>query len=131
MQIRVLGLMYRSVAAISILTIATAGSALAQRPLAHNSSDMWTGGNHSSRGNQPLPAILDANAKATNQAEADDDDQARYKVIRIGVLPGKTASFLTVVRAVNNLEHVTGYSFIKAGFNKPKGALTAQGFIWR
>jgi uncharacterized membrane protein len=92
---------------------------------------MWTGGNHPSQSNPAPAAISNGNADIMNQADADEDDQARYKVIPIGVLPGKTASFLTIVRAVNNLEHVTGYSFIAAGFNTPKGALTGQGFLWR
>ena len=131
MQIRATGFICRSIAAISILTITAAGTALAQRPSAHSSSDMWTGGNHSPEGNQPLPAISNGNADITNQAESDEDDQARYKVVPVGVLPGKTNSFLSIVRAVNNQEHVTGYSFIEAGFNTPKGALSGQGFIWR
>ncbi len=123
---------FRSVALTSILTLTMAAAALAQeQPRSHNSSTIWFGGNHLSQKNQPPPAISDGNAELMNQGDWDDDDQAHYKVIRIGVLPGKTASFLPIVRSVNNREHVTGYSFIAADFFTSKGALTGQGFIWR
>src|ERR1700676_1554693 len=79
----------------------------------------WTGGNKMSPTTQPLPAT------ANTAVEANDYD-VRYNVVPIGVLPGKTVSFLTVVRAVNNLEHVTGYSYVYSG----NLFLTGQGFIW-
>ena len=121
----------RSAALASMLIIATAAAANAQqRSIDRKGSAMWFGGNHLSQNEQPPPAISDGNAEIINQDDP-DDDQVRYKVIRIGVLPGKTASFLPVVRTVNNREHVTGYSFIAADFFTPKGALTGQGFIWR
>jgi uncharacterized membrane protein len=120
---------HRSVAIMSMLTITFAGAALAQRPPAHRNSDMWFGGHHPSQSNQALPEISTNSAQSINPDDSDNDDQVRYKVISIGV-PGKTASFLTIVRAVNNREHVTGYSF--AGDpSTPKAALTGQGFIWR
>jgi uncharacterized membrane protein len=48
-------------------------------------------------------------------------------VVPIGVLPRKTTSFLTVVRAVNNREHVVGYSYLYSG----NLFLTGQGFLWQ
>src|SRR5690348_3799318 len=102
MKIPAIDSIYRSVAVMSILTITVAGPALAQRPPAHKSSYMWFGGHHPSQSNLALPAISADSAQMINPDASDSDDQVRYKVIPIGVLPGKTASFLTVVRAVNN-----------------------------
>lgn len=121
---------YRSVALTSMLTITMAAALAQQQPRSHNSSAMWFGGNPLLQKNLPPPPILNGNAEIINQDDR-DDDQVSYKVIRIGVLPGKTTSFLPVVRSVNNREHVTGYSLTYADGFTPKGAAAAQGFIWR
>ena len=121
----------RSVALTGMLmiTIAAAGQAQQHSPVRTNSA-MWFGGNPLSQTSQLLSATPNGRAEINNQDNR-DGESVRYQVVPIGVLPGKTASFLTIVRAVNNREHVTGYSFIAAGFHTPKGALTGQGFIWR
>ena len=121
---------YRSMVFTGMVTVTMAAVAFAQQPRSHNNSAMWFGGNLPSQKNQPSPAISNGNAEILNQADRDDDNQVRYRVVRIGVLPGKTTSFLSIVRSVNNREHVTGYSLIDAEGFTPKGAATAQGFIW-
>ncbi len=121
---------YRSMVFTGMVTVTMAAVAFAQQPRSHNNSAMWFGGNLPSQKNQPSPAISNGNAEILNQADRDDDNQVRYRVVRIGVLPGKTTSFLPIVRSVNNREHVTGYSLIYAEGFTPKGAATAQGFIW-
>jgi hypothetical protein len=72
-------------------------------------------------------------SKAITQAPAANletlDRNVRYKVVPIGVLPGKTTTFLANVRAVNNKERVTGYSYVNTG-DFHSLFLTGQGFIW-
>ncbi len=109
------------VAGMLIITMAAAANAQQRR----TDSDMRAGGNHLSQTSQP-PETSGANLETDALSRHD----VRYKVVPIGVLPGKTASFLTIVRPVNNLEHVTGYSYI-AEFGTPEAALTGQGFVWR
>ena len=123
---------FRSVALTGILTITVAATALAQQPRSQNNSAMWAGGgNRLSQTNQPLAESSAANIQTNSPDATPDDDDTRYKVVPIGVLPGKTASYLPVVRSVNNRAHVTGYSLIYADGFTPKGAAGAQGFIWR
>ena len=51
----------------------------------------------------------------------------KYKVVRIGVLPGKTNTSLTNdVNVINNLGHVVGYSYVA-----PEAYQTAQPFLWK
>ena len=113
-----------------VVALAAAGTVTAQNPVidwkniamttAHGSrATMWAGGNHMSQTNRPLPQ--------TSFGAMETNNNARYKVVPIGVLPGKTTSFLTTLRAVNNIEHVTGYSYVYTG----DMYLTAQGFIWQ
>jgi uncharacterized membrane protein len=105
--------------AVSLVT--TVVPADAQQSSIHGTgSMMWTGGNRISQTTHPLSQTSFA-AMETNNGNA------RYQVVPIGVLPGKTTSFLTIVRAVNNLEHVTGYSYVYTG----DIFLTSQGFIWQ
>jgi uncharacterized membrane protein len=91
-----------------------------QRSIDRAGSTVWTGGKRMSQASQPLPQTSFATIETNN-------DNARYNVVPIGVLPGKTTSFLTVERAVNNIEHVTGYSYVYTG----DIYLTGQGFIWQ
>ena len=100
------------------LIVTMAASVNAQPPDIHR--HMWTGGNTVSESNQAL-------LQWSNPHVDSDDQDVRYSVVPIGVLPGKTASFLTGVRGVNNLEHVTGYSFVLTG----NLFLTGQGFLWQ
>lgn len=118
---------YRSAALASMFLVTMAAASAQQRAIDRKGSTIWAGGNRLSQTNQPLLEISAVNLETDALCRHD----VRYKVVPIGVLPGKTASFLTIVRAVNNREHVTGYSYIYADFGTPKGALTGQGFIWR
>ncbi len=98
----------------------TVAAADAQQSSIHRSREtVWAGGNHMLQTNRPLPQ--------TSFSTLETNNNARYKVVPIGVLPGKTTSFLTTLRAVNNIEHVTGYSYVYSG----DMYLTAQGFIWQ
>lgn len=104
----------------SMLAVTMAAPANAQeRAINGTGSPAWTGGNRMSQPSQPQPQ--------TSFAPVETNNNVRYNVMPIGVLPGKTTSFLTVVRGVNNLEQVTGYSYIYTG----NIFLTGQGFIWQ
>jgi probable HAF family extracellular repeat protein len=112
---------YRFAALSSMLINTIAAPANAQgRAIIGTGSAAWTGGNRMSQPSQPQQQTWFAPIETNN-------DNVRYKVVPIGVLPGKTTSFLTVVRGVNNLEHVTGYSYVYTG----NIFLTGQGFIWQ
>ena len=83
----------------------------------------WTGGNRMSQTSQAPPQVTNGNLETKNH-------DVRYKVVQIGVLPGKTNTYLTVGRSVNNSGHLTGYSFVYNGdYNNI--FLTGQGFIWQ
>jgi uncharacterized membrane protein len=116
-------------AVASVLIVTTAAAARAQQ-LAINrgrtDSALRTGGNHMSQANQSQQQASQTSVEASARVESDNEN-VRYNVVPIGVLPGKTVSFLTVVRAVNNLEHVTGYSYVYSG----NLFLTGQGFTWQ
>jgi hypothetical protein len=108
-------------ASVSMLIVTMAAPANAQqRDVYRNVSPPWTGSNHMSQPSGSLPQTSNANVETNN-------NNARYDVVPIGVLPGKTTSFLTVVRAVNNREHVVGYSYLYSG----NLFLTGQGFLWQ
>lgn len=102
---------------IAGMLIVTMDAANAQQRL--TDSKMRTGGNHMSQTSQPLPE--------SSAISPSGQHDVHYQVVPIGVLPGKTVSFLSIVRAVNNREHVTGYSYVYDG----DIALTGQGFIWQ
>ena len=88
----------------------------------------WTGGNHASR---PLPLTATADVETNANVVANNKSTARYNVVPIGVLPGKTVSFLTNSRSVNNLGHVTGYSYVYSATDPNNLFLTGQSFIWK
>jgi uncharacterized membrane protein len=91
-----------------------------QRSIHRTDLSTWTGGNRMSQTSQAPPQTPNGNNETKNH-------DVRYNVVPIGVLPGKTTSFLTVVRGVNNIGHVTGYSYVYTG----DIFLTGQGFIWQ
>ena len=67
-------------------------------------------------------------AQVSSQPEGKKHD-ARYNVITIGVLPGKTNTYVSEFRGVNNLGDVTGYSYVYTGDINTLFS-TSQGFIW-
>src|SRR5579871_524233 len=91
-----------------------------RRNVDRTGSTVWTGGNRMSQTSQPQPQTSFATMETNNR-------NVRYKVVPIGVLPGKTTSYLTTERSVNNIGHVTGWSYVYTG----NEALTGQGFIWQ
>lgn len=111
--------------AMPVSLVMTSLPAHAQRTGLSERSDSLasTGGNRMSQTSQTPPQTSNANIESNYH-------NARYKVVPIGVLPGKTTSFLTVVRGVNNFEHVTGYSYVYTG-DYHSLFLTSQGFIWQ
>ena len=88
-----------------------------------NGSSAWTGGNHMSLTSQTA-------RRNSNAAIETNDHNSRYRVVTIPVLPGKTTTFLTSQRDVNNIGHVTGYSYVYTG-DYHSLFLTSQGFIWK
>jgi uncharacterized membrane protein len=88
-----------------------------------NGSRSWTGGNHMPQGSKAILQAPNANLETLSR-------NVRYKVVPIGVLPGKTTTFLANVRAVNDKEHVTGYSYVNTD-DYHSLFLTGQGFIWQ
>ena len=111
--------------AMPVLLVMTSLPAHAQRTgLSERSGSLAsTGGNRMSQTSQTSPQTSNANIESNNH-------NARYKVVPIGVLPGKTTSFLTTQRDVNNIAHVTGYSYVYTG-DYHSLFLTGQGFIWQ
>ena len=107
--------------AMLIVTIAAPAHAQQRGIILPSTSSTWSGGNHPSSANLPLAQAASASSEILGNI------QPRYNVAPIGVLPGKTASFLSAVRAVNNRQHVTGYSYVYAG----NLFLTGQGFLWQ
>jgi len=55
----------------------------------------------------------------------------KYTVVQIGVLPGKTNSFLPDAKSINNLGHATGYSFAYKPGDFNNLFRTGQAFIWQ
>jgi hypothetical protein len=78
-----------------LLIIAMAAANAQQRAIERKGSMIWAGGNRMSPTNQLLSEAPGANLETDALCRHD----VRYKVVPIGVLPGKTASFLTIVRA--------------------------------
>lgn len=93
-----------------------------QRSIDRTDSRTWIGGNRISRASQSAPQTSKPDFGTNNH-------DARYNVIPIGVLPGKTNTYLEEGKTVNNLGHITGDSYAYSG-----GAndifLTSQAFIW-
>jgi len=110
---------------LAVLLVMTAVPANAQRIGLSERSGLpaWTGGNRMSPTSQTLAQTSSGNIETNNH-------NARYKVVPIGVLPGKTTTFLTTQRDVNNIGHVTGYSYVYTG-DYHSLFLTGQGFIWQ
>jgi len=105
-----------------MLFVVTAAPANAQQNSIQRdgSPGVWMGGIRPSVATQKSPAMATRNPQTINH-------DARYKVVPIGVLPGKTNSFLADTRPVNNIEHVTGYSYVSTG----DFFLSSQAFVWQ
>src|SRR5664280_1512945 len=112
-----------SVLALAFSLVMTAPSGAQQSSSRRTGSPPWTGGNPMSQTSQTLPQTSKANIET-------NDHNVRYKVVTIPVLPGKTTTFLTTQRDVNNIGHVTGYSYVYTG-DYHSLFLTGQGFIWQ
>ncbi len=110
----------KSMWATGLLSVMISAPVSAQPRTNLSPGSLNTGGNHLPQTGQPRATTTSDTVEANNY-------NVRYNVVPIGVLPGKTVSFLTVVRAVNNFQHVTGYSYIYSG----NIYLTGQGFIWQ
>ena len=96
----------------------------AQQRSSHRSDlSTWTGASRMSQSSQTLRQTPNGNNEGKNH-------DARYKVVPIPVLPGKTNTVLGDGQlSVNNSGDVTGYSFVYSG-DYHSIYLTAQGFIW-
>jgi len=82
-----------------------------------------TGADRISPTSQMAPQPANGNIGTNNH-------NVRYNVVPIGVLPGKTNTVVPDIKSVNNLGHLTGYSFVYTGdFNSV--FLTGQAFIWQ
>jgi uncharacterized membrane protein len=105
-----------------VLFLVNAALASAQQRRIHRTDlSMWPGTDRMSQSKLPQPA---------NATIETNNHDARYEVVPIGVLPGKTNTFLPELKTVNNIEHITGYSYVYSGdFNNL--ILTSQAFIWR
>jgi uncharacterized membrane protein len=110
-------------AALASLVMTAVPVTAQQRSIHRSDSPMSTSGGQMSLSNQTLLQTSNTNIETNNH-------NARYDVVTIGVLPGKTNTVVPNVKSVNNFEHLAGYSFVYTGdFNNV--ALTAQGFIWQ
>jgi probable HAF family extracellular repeat protein len=103
-----------------LLTIIPANAQLSS--MRGGNSPEWTAGHRMPHTSQPL------RTQNTNANTLHHD--VRYKVVPIGVLTGKTNTYLPA-RAVNNFEHVTGFSFIWYGGDFQSQAVTTRSFIWQ
>lgn len=73
---------------------------------------------------------VQSNLRTRSGRPANDDD-VRYKAVSVGVLPGKTNTYLDEEPSVlNNLGHVAGFSYVFTG-DIHDFFLTAQAFIWK
>ena len=85
----------------------------------------WTGSNRMAQSGRTLsPSFSSSVATRENQ-------QVKYKVVQIGVLPGKTNSFLPDLKSINNLGHAAGYSFTYKPGDFNNLFRTGQAFIWQ
>ncbi len=67
-----------------------------------------------------------------NRLTFDSHNQnVKYTVVQIGVLPGKTNSFLPDAKSINNLGHAAGYSYAYKPGDFNNLFRTAQAFIWQ
>ncbi len=107
--------------AVSLLFTVTPASAQLSSMHDGNSPE-WSAGHRMPHTSPPM-RTPDAEVNTTQH-------DVRYKVVAIGTLNGKTNSYLPA-RAVNNFEHVTGFSFVWYGGDFVSQALTSQGFIWQ
>jgi len=114
-----------AVLAMTVSLVITATPVNAQRTsLSERSGSLVpTGSNRMSQTRQAMPQTSNANLETNNH-------DALYKVVPLGVLPGKTNLNVADGKSVNNLGHVTGWSFVYTGdFNSV--FLTGQAFIWQ
>jgi len=104
-------------ATLAVMFTITA-SANAQRGDSDFSSRRALSSAHRISNSQPVPKIATANSS-----------NAKYKVVPIGVLPGKTATILDEPgKPLNNFGHVVGWSYTQDA-NRPYQS--AQPFIWK
>jgi probable HAF family extracellular repeat protein len=113
-----------AVLAMTVSLVMTATPVNAQQSsIRRDGPPPWTGSNRMSQTRQATPQTSNANLETNNH-------DARYKVVPLGVLPGKTNLNVADLKSVNNLGHVTGWSFVHTGdFNSV--FLTGQAFIWQ
>jgi len=105
--------------AVAVIVIPVGANAQSRRDLLASRIDL--GPSHRS----------DRSASKGAQAKAAGHQDVRYKVVNVGVLPGKTNSVLPEEdHILNNLGHVIGFSYIHTGDANDYYA-TAQGFLWQ
>ena len=117
-------------ATLLLLTLTISVSLFGQNKTKHNSERFET-----EAGGLQLGARHFSQASAIADTFESDKrsgvhNSVKYKVTQIGVLPGKTNSFLPDLKTINNLGHAAGYSYVYTGdFNDV--FRTGQGFIWQ
>jgi uncharacterized membrane protein len=108
-------------AAIVLFLVNAAPVSAQQRSIHRTDSATRTSADRMSQTNQRPP---------TSNGAIETNNNVRYNVVPIGVLPGKTNTFLPEAKPLNNLQHLTGYSYVYTGdFNSV--ILTSQAFIWQ
>lgn len=122
MQSKSLNARFATCLAVALLfMLATGPLAMAQRrAITQTMSGVQTGARNMSQ-SAPKPNGL---------AVGNRNPAVKYKVVQIGVLPGKTNSFLPDAKSVNNLGHAAGYSYFYTR-NIYDVFRAAQAFIWQ